>query len=209
MSLDGRTAMASGESVWITGEAARADVQKLRARSSAILTGSGTLLMDNPSLNLRLTAADLAVDVEPPQPLRVIIDSQLKTPVDARTLDLAGDVLILTTQPARQYPQKNVQVVTLAADGGHVDLTAALKYLAELQINEVHVEAGSVLCGALLAAQLVDELVIYMAPHLMGDSGKGLFHLPGLDAMSQRVALEISDIRPIAKDWRITAIPQY
>lgn len=209
MSLDGRTAMASGESVWITGEAARADVQKLRARSSAILTGSGTLLMDDPSLNVRLTASDIGGDIEPHQPLRVIFDSQLKTPLDAKTLDLAGDVTILSCCNDNNYPQNNVNVVKLPADGEHVNLQAALKYLAQQQINEVHVEAGSVLCGALLAAQLVDELVIYMAPHLMGDSGKGLFHLPGLDAMSQRVALEIADIRPIAKDWRITATPKY
>ena len=209
MSLDGRTAMASGESVWITGEAARADVQKLRARSSAILTGSGTVLMDNPSLNLRLSAAELGCEVEPPQPLRVIVDSQLKTPTDAKTLDLPGNVLILSSKNTKAYPQANVQVVPVETQGEHINLHAALKYLASLEINEVHVEAGSVLCGALLQAQLADELVIYMAPHLMGDSARGLFHLPGLSKMAQRLNLEISEIRPIAKDWRITAIPKY
>jgi len=203
MSLDGRTAMASGESKWITGPHARADVQKLRARSSVVLTGSGTVIADDPSMNVRITANELQVDVEIHQPVRAIVDSQLKVSTSSKIFKVAGDTLVLSTKQAEH-------VVTLAEKNNKLDLECALKYLAEeKQANEVHVEAGNELCGALLEQQLVDEIVLYMAPHIMGDSAKGLFHLSGLNNMSERVNLEIKDIRSIGKDWRITAIPQY
>ncbi len=203
MSLDGRTAMASGESKWITSESARADVQKLRARSSVVLTGSGTVLADNPSMNVRISAAELATPVEPHQPLRAIIDSDLKVPLDSNIFQQSGQTLLFSTQQAEH-------AITLPEKNGKVDLTAVLKYLADQhQANEVHVEAGSELCGALLEQKLVDEIVIYMAPHIMGDSAKGLFHLPGLQRMSERIGLEIKEIRPIGKDWRIIAVPMY
>lgn len=211
MSLDGRTAMASGESHWITDSPARRDVQKLRARSSVIMTGIGTVLTDDPELNVRLTADDLGMDTPPRQPLRVIIDSHLRCPRGARMFNAAGEVMILTASeiPA-ECEQAGIKVVRLpAATTGQVDLQAALQWLAkERHANEVHVEAGSVLCGALLEAELVDEMVIYLAPHLMGDSAKGLFHLPQIDDMKQRIGLEISDIRAVGKDWRITAKPK-
>ncbi|MCW9014964.1 MAG: bifunctional diaminohydroxyphosphoribosylaminopyrimidine deaminase/5-amino-6-(5-phosphoribosylamino)uracil reductase RibD [Gammaproteobacteria bacterium] len=210
MSLDGRTAMASGESKWISGAEAREDVQKLRARSSAILTGTGTVIADDPSLNVRASSEALGIDTAPLQPLRVIIDSQCKTPKNAKMLDLPGQTIIFTSQPESvDFKHTNLEVITVDDLQGKVDLTAALKYLAEKEVNEVHVEAGSVLCGALLQQQLVDEIIVYMAPHIMGDSAKGLFHLPGLDQMKQRIDLEINDIRPIGKDWRITARPKY
>lgn len=203
MSVDGRTAMASGESKWITGEYARADVQKLRARSSVVLTGSGTVLADNPSMNVRATRAELNCEVEPHQPLRAIIDSQLKVSTDCKIFQQPGEVLVLSTRVAEH-------AMTLPEKNAKVDLNAALKYLAsEYQANEVHVEAGSELAGALLAEQLVDEIIVYIAPHIMGDSAKGLFHLPGLEKMNQRIDLEIKEIRPIGKDWRLTAIPVY
>lgn len=205
MSVDGRTAMASGESKWITGEDARADVQKLRTRSSVILTGSGTVLADDPSMNVRITANELGIaeNVKVQQPLRAIIDSQLQVPLSRKIFKQSGETLVLSTQQAEH-------VITLAEKNNKVDLTAALKYLAsEHQANEVHVEAGSELCGALLAQQLVDEIVVYIAPHIMGDSAKGLFHLPELQKMQQRVDLEIKDIRAIGKDWRLTAVPKY
>ena len=203
MSMDGRTAMASGESQWITGDAARHDVQLLRARSSAVLTGIATVLSDDPSMNVRLSAKDLGVD-EVRQPLRVVVDSGLRFPDTAKMTELDGDVLIMTTLKndvanAVQMPEKD----------GHVDLQAALKYLAEKEINEVHVEAGAVLSGAFLQQQLVDEIVVYMAPHIMGDEARGLFSLPGLSKMKDRISLDIQDVRMLAKDLRIIAKPVY
>ncbi len=204
MSLDGRTAMASGESRWVTGAAARCDVHRLRARSSAVLTGIDTVLADNPSLNVRLEEAG-----EPRQPLRVVLDSQLRMPAGARMLGLPGATRILTVaadaQKAAALAHGETAVVTLPGQNGRLDLTAVMRYLGEQHMNEIHVEAGSTLCGALLQAGLVDELVIYLAPHLMGDAARGLFHLPGLERMEQRVKLNIKDIRAVGEDWRITA----
>ena len=211
-SLDGRTAMASGESQWITGPGARRDVQRLRAASSAILTGVGTVLADDPSLNLRLSAADLP-GMEPGepvrQPLRVILDSHWRTPLDARMLSLPGATLILG---AAESPER---VAALAAAGartrvvpaldGRVDLGAAMTELARRGINEVLLESGATLAGAALAAGLVDEIWLYLAPHLMGDAGKGLFHLPGITAMAERVSLDILDVRRVGPDLRIRA----
>ena len=210
MSLDGRTAMSSGESKWITGEAARNDVQRLRARSSVVLTGSGTVLADDPSMNMRISAEELGSSIEPHQPLRAIIDSQLKTSIESKIFKQQGECVVFTTVDesiAKAFSA--ARVVTLPANKGKVDLEKMLMYLAEQQVNEVHVEAGSELCGALLENQLVDEIVIYMAPHIMGDSAKGLFHLPKLEAMSQRINLDIKEIRQIGKDWRITVLPEY
>ena len=210
MSLDGRTAMASGESQWITDVAARQDVQRLRARSGAILTSIGTLLADDPSLNVRISAAELGIDREPPQPLRVVVDSQLQAPASAKMYDLPGDTVILSsTGTADRFDHPRVRVEHIDARDGRVDLKAALQWLAGQQVNEVHVEAGHVLCGALLEAELVDEIVIYMAPHIMGDAARGLFHLPGLAEMHQRIGLDITDIRAVGKDWRITAMPRH
>jgi diaminohydroxyphosphoribosylaminopyrimidine deaminase/5-amino-6-(5-phosphoribosylamino)uracil reductase len=214
MSLDGRTAMASGESKWISGEPARVDVQYLRARSSAILTGSATLLADDPSMNLRLSAAELGIDDTPRQPLRVVVDNQLSCPENARLFALAGSTLLLTALDSQHWQawhkqKQRLETVQLAAHQQRIDLHEALRFLASREINEVHVEAGHRLCGALLTAGLVDEMIIYMAPHIMGDGARGLLHLPELKVMKQRIDLEIKDIRPIGKDWRITALPIY
>ena len=209
MSLDGRTAMASGESQWITNTAARNDGQKLRARSSAVMTGIGTVLADDPQLNLRLTSAELEITQEIQQPLRVIVDSQLRCSPGARIFQSAGRIVILTTVKSSKTFAGDVEIVQLAANNNQVDLTQALQWLAaEQQVNELHVEAGSVLCGALLQAKLVDEIIIYMAPHLMGDSAKGLFHLPQIASMQQRIGLEITDVRAVGADWRIIARPK-
>ena len=215
MSLDGRTAMASGESQWITGAEARRDVHLLRARSSAMLTGVGTLLHDDPSLTVRLEAEDLreTCGVEAPiQPLRVVLDSTLRTPPGAKMLALPGRTLILTAADDAErraaLEGAGAEVERLAAGAGGVDLRAALEALARREVNEVMVEAGATLGGALLQAGLVDELVIYLAPHLMGDAARGLFRLPGVESMAQRLALEIRDICAVGDDWRITAIPR-
>lgn len=209
MSLDGRTAMASGESQWITGSAARNDVQKLRARSSAIVTAMGTILADDPSLNVRISAQELGLEIPPHQPLRVILDSQLSCPHDAKLFSLPGQTVILTSHPEPVTEDfTHAEVVQLKSSNGRVDLHAAMQWLASQDMNEVHVEAGSVLCGALLDAGLVDEVVIYMAPHLMGDEAKGLFHLPDIHSMEQRRALDIKDIRMVGQDVKITALVQ-
>ncbi len=206
MSLDGRTAMASGESKWITGAPARADVQRLRARSAAILTGIGTVLADDPSLNVRLDAVETTR-----QPLRVVLDHQLRMPPGARMLSLPGTTLICAVSeaaaPREALLATGAEVVLLKAYGGRMQLADVLAVLALREINEVLVEAGATLSGALLAAGLVDELVIYMAPQLLGDGARGLFHLPGLEHMAQKRAVVIRDIRKIGNDWRITAVP--
>jgi diaminohydroxyphosphoribosylaminopyrimidine deaminase/5-amino-6-(5-phosphoribosylamino)uracil reductase len=205
MSVDGRTAMASGESCWITGDAARADVHRLRGRSDAIMTGIGTVLADDPSLTVRIDG--LAEDFQ--QPLRVVLDSNLRTPPDAKLLDLPGETLIFTgavdADNEARLTRSGIRIVTLPMQDGKLDLPAVLQYLGMLQINEVHLEAGATLCGAMLQAGLVDELVIYMAPHLMGEAARGLFSLPGLEQMAQRIKLSISDVRAVGDDWRITA----
>ena len=207
MSLDGRTAKASGESKWITGPAAREDVHRLRARSSAVMTGIGTVLADDPSLTARLEGHDAGALL---QPLRVVLDSSLQLPPGAGLLQQPGETLVVTgvEDPAREaaLARPGVSVVTLPlGDDGRPDPRSVLQYLARLEVNEVHLEAGARLSGAMLEAGLVDELVIYMAPHLMGDAARGLFHLPGLDRVAQRIRLEVRDIRAVGGDWRITA----
>lgn len=212
MSLDGRTAMASGESKWITGESARADVQRLRARSSVVLTGSGTVLADNPSMNVRISAADLGTEIEPVQPLRAVIDSLLKVSPQSQIFNVSGDSCVFTCEENianTGFSKEQLVVVNeSAAKPGKVDLHAVFKYLAEQQSNEVHIEAGSELCGALLNENLVDEIIVYMAPHIMGDSARGLFHLPDIVNMQQRIDVEIKDIRAIGTDWRMTLLPR-
>ncbi len=205
MSLDGRTAMACGESRWITGPAARADVHRLRARSSALLTGIGTVLADDPSLNARLDT-DEAVQ----QPMRVVLDSQLRMPKEAHMLSLPGRSLVCCTDAAdvekiAALTDAGAEVHRLPAENGHVSLTALLDFLGREGVNEVTVEAGATLNGALLQAGLVDEIIVYLAPLLMGDAARGLFHLPGLEKMDQRIKLQIVDMRAVGDDWRITA----
>ncbi|MCF6209231.1 MAG: bifunctional diaminohydroxyphosphoribosylaminopyrimidine deaminase/5-amino-6-(5-phosphoribosylamino)uracil reductase RibD [Gammaproteobacteria bacterium] len=207
MSLDGRTAMASGESQWITGAAARADVHRLRARSSAMLTGIGTVLADDPLLNVRLDT-----DETVHQPLRVVLDSRLRMPVDARMLSLPGRTLVCCTEATDvekivTLTDAGAEVHCLPVENGHVSLVVLLDFLAGEGVNEVTVEAGATLNGALLQAGLVDEIIVYLAPLLMGDAARGLFHLPGLEKMDQRIKLQIVDVRAVGDDWRITAQP--
>lgn len=206
MSLDGRTALADGESRWITGEAARQDVQRLRARSSAILTGINTVLADNPSLNVRLPDTTR-------QPLRVIVDSQLRLPPNARLLDLPGEILVLTAshdlQRAAALESRGVRIRQIGTGEQGLDLTDVCRELSRLELNEVHVECGPTLAGALLQARLLDELVVYLAPSVLGDSAQGLFHLPPLQTMGQRQHFSIQQIRTVGQDWRIIAHPEY
>ncbi|MBU0500918.1 MAG: bifunctional diaminohydroxyphosphoribosylaminopyrimidine deaminase/5-amino-6-(5-phosphoribosylamino)uracil reductase RibD [Gammaproteobacteria bacterium] len=212
MSLDGRTAMASGESQWITGPEARRDVQFFRARSSAILTGIGTVLADDPSLNVRLVAEelhDLGPDYPVRQPMRVVLDSGLAMPPGAKLLTLAGETMIfcnrLDETKAEPLRRAGALIESMGDDADRVDLEKSLRRLAELAINEVWVETGPTLAGALLAAGLVDELILYVAPHLMGDGARGLFHLPGLSRMADRIELDIIDARSLGRDLRLRA----
>ncbi len=214
MSLDGRTSMASGESKWITSDAARRDVQRLRARSEAIVTGIGTVLADDPSLNVRVAVGELPGvqgEEEIIQPVRAVLDSRLRMPAEARMLGLPGQTLVLCVDQdpahAARLEGAGAQVYEAPESGGRVDLEAAFRYLAEQEINEVLLETGPALAGSTLNAGLVDELVIYLAPHLMGDTARGLFSLPALRHMHERIELEIADIRAVGRDWRITARP--
>lgn len=215
MSTDGRTAMASGESRWITGPAARRDVQYLRARSSVILTGSGTVSMDNPSLTVRhddLEAHPLHTERMRGQPVRVVLDTSLNIPAQSKLLNLPGRTVIATgptqQQPTQHFAKPGVDLIELPIANGRIDLHALMNFLAREEANEVLLEAGPTLNGAMLQAGLIDELVIYAAPVLMGSEARGLFDLPGLERMSQRVRLNIKDIRAIGEDWRITATIQ-
>ncbi len=209
MSLDGRTAMASGESQWITGKAARADGQRWRARADAVLTGSGTVLADDPALNVRLSAESLGVAGEVCQPLRVVLDSRWRTPPTARLLAAPGSVLIFGgAEEGRRraaLAAAGAQVETVPATPAGLDLRAVLAALAEREINEIHVEAGATLSGALIAAGLADELLLYLAPALLGDAARGAFVLPGLSHLTERVKLKIDKIRRIGDDYRLVA----
>lgn len=201
MSLDGRTAMASGESKWITSPQARADVHRLRAESSAILTGVNTVLADDPALTAR-------VDFPVVQPIRVILDSHLQTPPTAQMATLPGRNLILTCSDdaAKQRDLQNAgfEVQRLQDTNGRLDLPEAMRFLAEQQINEVLVEAGAILNGALLAANLLDEIIVYMAPSIMGDQGRGLFHLPALQAMADKKEFKLLDVRQVGGDLKLS-----
>lgn len=206
MSLDGRTAMADGESKWITGEAARQDVQALRARSSAIMTGVGTVLADDPAMTVRLPDTTR-------QPVRVIIDTNLSTPTTARMLHEPGQTIIVTANGDTDLHEvlraAGAEIEQIGSEGQAMDLRVVLERLAERQINEVLLETGATLSGAMLEAKLIDEMVIYMAPLLMGDSARGLYRLPHLQRMADRIELDIRDVRAVGRDLRITAIPIY
>ena len=204
-SLDGATAMASGESQWITSEAARKDVQRLRAASGAILTGAGTVLDDDPSLTVR----DWPAGAGGRQPYRVVLDSDLRTPPGARMLGLDGETIIYCARDANRnrLEQAGATVVTLTQEGGRVDLAAALAELAGRGVNDVLVECGPTLAGALLDAGLVDELVIYQAPHIMGSETRGMATTPRWQQIAQRLSLDITDVRRTGPDLRITVRP--
>lgn len=197
-SLDGRTAMASGESQWITGPDARADVQRLRGRSGAIITGIETVLADDPAMTVRDDSLDI-----PAQPLRVILDSRFRIPASAKILQEPGEVLVVGVEGEAALSDAETRLMP-GEDG--VDLVALLAELGQRDINEVLVECGPRLAGAFVAAGLVDELVVYSAPTLLGSSARPLLELP-LDTMAQQRRLEITDLRRVGDDVRWTLIP--
>lgn len=202
-SLDGCVAMANGESQWITGPEARADVQRLRAGSGAIMSGVGTVLADDPSLTVR----DRAIATHGRQPLRVVLDSKLKMPVTSKMLALPGKTLVYCVSDRGLQPlvETGAEVVKVSAREDFVDAAEVLDDLGSREVNDVLVEAGPVLAGYLVENALVDELVIYQAPHIMGSETIGMFRTPTWRSIADRRALEIVDRRLIGADTRITA----
>lgn len=201
-SLDGRTAMANGDSKWISGEASRHDVQRWRARAGAILTGSNTVLADDPALTVRL-----GDDTPFVAPLRVVLDPGLATVARGKVRDGSAPTLYLHAPDAKPPRDLDVQRASVPAQAGRLDLDAVLRLLAAREINEVQVEAGATLAGALLAAGLVDELLLYIAPVLLGERARPLFSGLGIDAMAQRAQLQIVDSRMIGVDHRLLLQP--
>ncbi|MCX7554899.1 bifunctional diaminohydroxyphosphoribosylaminopyrimidine deaminase/5-amino-6-(5-phosphoribosylamino)uracil reductase RibD [Marinicella sp. S1101] len=213
-SIDGRTAMASGESVWITGPQARADVQYWRGRSGAIITGIETVLNDDCRLNFR--ADDLPKKQQKyahkssiKQPVRVVVDSQLRTPFDAKILTDTQSVLIVTANTDKDqhkpFTDRGIDVQSMPGIDGRVDLKALVSYLGRQQINEVLVESGAQLSGAFVAAGLVNELIIYTAPVLMGSTGRPLFEL-NIEEMNNRHHIKVTSIKAVGNDWRIRGL---
>lgn len=202
-SMDGRTAMASGESQWITSPQAREDVQRLRATCDAILTGIGTVLADDPRLTVRLEGSQST-------PIRVVADSALRTPADAALFDQPGPVLVVGAAPspnAIALEEAGAEVM-IASGVDRVDLKAVMSELAAREINEVHTECGAELAGALLSADLVDEVVMYLAPKFLGGAARGVVDLPGLTALADADEFEISDIVRVGPDLRISLLPK-
>lgn len=206
-SLDGRTALANGASQWITGEAARRDVHRWRARASAVLTGIGTVLADDPSLTARIEDADIDIV----QPERVIVDSALRTPAGARLFSGGGRVVIFSGVADGAGPAaltaRGARLITVDTDP-RCDLDEVVAHLAALELNDVWVEAGPTLSGALLDARLVDELVLYYAPCLLGHDARPLFELERIDALGDRMQLDIETFDRIGDDLRIIARPR-
>lgn len=208
-SLDGGTALNNGTSQWITSEESRHDVQKWRARSCAILTGVGTVLADNPSMLVRLNDATR-------HPVRIIVDSQLQTPVHSKMLEpsvLKHSPLWIahtgeTKQRASHLEAAGAELIACDDARGEVNLPALMKILAQRGVNEVLVEAGSVLNGALLQAGLIDEFIIYYAPKLMGSAAKGMFLLPELTQMREVIDMQILDMRMVGNDIRLQVKPK-
>ncbi len=201
-SLDGKTALKNGISQWITGDAARRDGHRWRAQSCAILTGIGTVKIDNPQLTVRSIHTSR-------QPKKVIVDSRLSIPLDAQLLQ-GKEVLIFTTHAEnarkKQALEKlGVRIIVLSDSEGKVDLRKMMTVLADFGMNEILVEAGCSLNGALVEAGLVDEIIFYFAPHLIGNDAQGMLRLPELIDLQQKKALAIQDLRMIGKDIRVIA----
>jgi diaminohydroxyphosphoribosylaminopyrimidine deaminase/5-amino-6-(5-phosphoribosylamino)uracil reductase len=200
-SLDGRTALANGKSQWITGEAARADGHRWRARACAILTGHGTVRDDDPQLNVR--------GVETPrQPLKIVVDSRFETPLSARLLK-DGKTLVAgavnETKRIEGLRSAGADTVIIPNDRGKVELFKLMEELASRELNEIHVEGGAKLNGSLLEAGVVDELLVYLAPSVIGNSGRGMFDLPELTELSRIKGLEIRALERVGEDIRVLA----
>ena len=198
-SLDGKTALFNGSSQWITGPEARADGHRWRARACAIMTGVGTVKDDDPQLTVREVGT-------PRQPARIVIDSRVETPSSARVLG-KGTIVAAAIHDNRSgaLSATGAEVVVIPNPAGKVDLPALMRELARREMNEVHVEAGYRLNGSLLREGLVDELLVYLAPRILGDAARGMFHLPELRDLSESLELEVRDVRMIGRDLRVIA----
>ena len=198
VSIDGKTALHNGKSQWITGDAARADVQYWRASSCAIVTGIGTVLSDNPKLSVRLYE-------NARQPLRVVVDSELKIPLDAHILHEKPLLIVYANDKQKKLPQLQALGIecTQLDDSGKVDLVALIKMLAEREMNEVWIEAGEGLNGAFLKAHLIDELMIYYAPVILGSEAKGMFTLPAYEDLENKIITTLIDHRWVGQDLRM------
>lgn len=218
-SLDGRTAMANGESQWITGEEARIEVHKMRARSGALVTGIGTVLADDPSLTVRLPAEELAkmnLTVENCHPLRVVLDPHLSMPLDAKMLALPGRTIIMTSRDAvdanpelvERFNTQNTELVAVSSKEDRLDIHSILNYLAEEeQINDVMVESGAIVAGAFMESGLVNELYCFIAPSLLGHQAKPMFVLPSVEHMVDKIQLKIDSVEMFGEDICIIAKP--
>lgn len=212
-SVDGRTAMAAGESIWITDDLARESVHLMRAKHGAIVTGIGTILADDPRMNVRLSAETMqehGITEEVCHPLRVVLDPNLSMPLDATMLSLPGRTLLMTSSStveqnrayADQLIEQGAEIIAVQADEGRLNLDSVLNYLAqEEQVNDVMVEAGAIVAGAFIEAGLVDELHWYLAPHLMGHQGKPLVMLSGMVTMQDRIDLVTKSVTPLGPDF--------
>lgn len=206
MSLDGRTGLANGESKWITGEAARVDVQRWRARSSAIMTGSGTVRADNPRLTVRSgSLSPYSVGGEGFKPLRAVLDRQLRTPEGAHVLDGSAPTLVFHAGDAKPAHTgfERAECVAVDAHANGLNLLQVLQELARRGVNELQLEAGSTLCGALFRDGLVDELLLYVAPILLGDTARPLLQLPAIEKIAVGRRLRMVDQRRIGDDLRL------
>jgi len=200
-SLDGRTALANGKSQWITGEASRADGHRWRARACAVLTGHGTVRDDDPQLDVR------GVDT-PRQPLKVVVDSRFETPLSARLLKDGETLIAGAVNEVQRIAALNgvgAETVIIPNDGGKVELFRLMEDLARRELNEIHVEGGAKLNGSLLRAGVVDELLVYLAPSVIGDSGRGMFGMPELTELSQKKTVTIREVVRIGEDLRLLA----
>ncbi|MEM8844255.1 MAG: bifunctional diaminohydroxyphosphoribosylaminopyrimidine deaminase/5-amino-6-(5-phosphoribosylamino)uracil reductase RibD, partial [Pseudomonadota bacterium] len=204
-SLDGMTALNNGKSKWITSDLARLDVHHLRAKHDAIMTGIGTVKADDPSLNVRLNE-----DIEFTHPIRVIIDTNLEMPIDAKMLSLTGKTLIFTAQSIANSELSKIDTCEIVHideiqtfERSYLSLSSILSELAKRGVNSVMVEAGATLVGSLFKHQLVDELITYVAPKLMGDASKGVINLGVIESMNDCLSLKFNDIRKVGEDLRI------
>ena len=204
MSLDGRTAMTSGESQWITGEHARHDVQKLRAQSCAIITAASTVLSDNAQLTVR--DQEYLAELGARRPLRVLLDQHAHLALDARIFDEQAPTLWCTNKPVSANLPAHIQHWQLPVQHHRANLYALLTELAQRGCNDVLVEAGATLAGSFLQEKLADEMIIYMAPKLLGSTARPLFTLP-FDSMNEAHNLKILDVRAVGDDWRFTIKP--
>lgn len=216
MSLDGRTAMASGESQWITGPEARSDVQRLRAESCAVITGIDSLLADQSRLTVR--EGPWLAQTGFMQPTRIILDSSLRTPSDAALFQDTAPVLIVACAEAAEINPERVEALVGAGAEvllqprscvERIDLNALLTQLGQRQMNQVMVEAGAHLCGAFLQAGLIQQLYLYMAPQFLGDAARGLLSLPGVTQLQQAIQVTVQDVRAVGRDWRMTLLCEH